>query len=159
MYFEGYNQYNQRLMTTINNTKPPVSFWILSIIALLWNLMGVYAYIQDAYSKDEIMASLSEAQRAIFEIQPTWLTAAYAIAVFAGAIGCIALLLRKKWAAPLFWISLIAVVARTGYYFFMTNTTEVFDIVQGTILPIAVIVIAGLLLIYSKIATDRNWIS
>ena len=41
----------------------------------------------------------------------------------------------------------------------MTNTTEVFDIVQGTILPIAVIVIAGLLLIYSKIATDRNWIS
>lgn len=146
-------------MTTNIKSNPPVTFWVLSIVALLWNLMGVSAYISDAYAKDEVMAAFSEAQRAIFEVQPIWLTAAYAFAVFAGTLGCIALLLRKKWAAPLFWISLIAIVARTGYYFFMTNTTEVFDVVTGTILPIAVIVIAGLLLIYSKIATDRNWIS
>lgn len=146
-------------MTTNIKTKPSATFWVLSIIALLWNLMGVYAYISDAYAKDETMATFTEAQRSIFESQPTWLTAAYAIAVFAGAIGCIALLLRKKWATPLFWISLVAVLVRTGYYFFMTNTTEVFDVVQGTVLPIIVIVIAGLLLIYSKIATDRNWIS
>lgn len=146
-------------MTTNIQSKPPVTFWVLSIVALLWNLIGVSAYISDAYAKDEVMAAFSEAQRAIFEAQPIWLTAAYAFAVFAGTLGCIALLLRKKWAAPLFWISLIALVARTGYYFFMTNTTEVFDVVTGTILPIAVIVIAGLLLIYSKIATQRNWIS
>jgi len=146
-------------MTTILKTKPPIWFWIISIIGLLWNLMGVKAYLDDAYGKEEVMAAFNEAQRAIFEAQPTWLTAAYALAVFCGALGCIALLLRKKWAWPLFLISLIAVLARTSYYFFMTNTTEVFDVVTGTILPIMVIVIAGLLLIYSKIAKDRNWIS
>jgi hypothetical protein len=146
-------------MTTNFKAKPPVWFWILSIVALLWNLMGVKAYLDDAYAKDEAMATLSEAQRIIFEIQPTWLTAAFALAVFGGTLGCIALLLKKKWAGHLFLISLIAAASRTVYYFFMTNATEVFDMVTGTILPIAVIIIAGVLLIFSKIAKDRNWIS
>lgn len=146
-------------MTTNIKTKPPVWFWIISIVGLLWNLIGVNEYISAAYARDEMMATYSEAQRAIFDGQPIWLTAAFALAVFGGTLGCIALFLRKKWATPLFWISLVAVSARTGYYFFMTNTTEVFDLLQGTILPIAVIVIAGLLLIYSKISKDRNWIS
>lgn len=146
-------------MTANNTSKPPIWFWIISVIALLWNLMGVWAYLQEAYSKNEILASYSETQRAIIEAQPTWLTAAFALGVFLGTLGCLALLMRKKWATPLFVISLVAVLARTFYYFFMTNATEAFDMVEGVVLPIAVIIIAGILLIYSKIAADRNWIS
>ena len=146
-------------MNDQSRNKPTIWFWVLGVLALLWNLMGVSAYLMDAYMKDETLAAFSEAQKAIYINQPTWLTAAYAIAVFGGTLGCIALLLRKKWATPLFLISLIALIARTGYYFFMTNTTEVFDLVQGTILPIAVIIIAALLYIFSKIATDRKWIT
>jgi len=146
-------------MTTNVRTKPPAWFWIVSVLALLWNLMGVYAYLMDAYMKDEMATSLSEAQKGIFENQPAWITGAYAIAVFAGALGCIALLMRKKWAKPLFWLSIIAVVSRTVYYFFMTNATEVFDMVQGTIMPIVIIIVAGLLIMISKIASDRNWLS
>jgi len=146
-------------MTTNVRTKPPAWFWIVSVLALLWNLMGVYAYLMDAYMKDEMATSLSEAQKSIFENQPAWITGAYAIAVFAGALGCIALLMRKKWAKPLFWLSIIAVVSRTVYYFFMTNATEVFDMVQGTIMPIVIIIVAGLLIMISKIASDRNWLS
>lgn len=139
--------------------KPTVWFWVLGVLALLWNLMGVTAYLMDAYMKEEAMAAYTEAQKEILISQPAWITAAYALAVFGGALGCIALLLRKKWATPLFLISLIAITARTGYFFFMTNTTELFDIVTGTVLPIAVIIIAGLLLIFSKIATERKWIN
>ncbi|MFS4491919.1 hypothetical protein [Maribacter sp. 2308TA10-17] len=146
-------------MSTNIKTKPPVWFWVASVLALLWNLMGVIAYLMDAYMKDEIMASYSEAQKAIFENQPAWVTGVYAIAVFAGTLGCIALLLRKKWAMPIFWLSIIAVVSRTIYYFFITNATEVFDIIQGTIMPILIIIIAGILVILTKIATQRNWIS
>jgi len=154
-----HNQLNQFIMTANVKTKPPVWFWIFSALALLWNLMGVMAYLMDAYMKDEMMATLSEAQKSIFENQPAWVTGAYAIAVFGGALGCIALLMRKKWAKPVFWSSILAVVARTIYYFFMTNTTEVFDVFQGTIMPVLIIIIAGLLLILTKIATDRNWLS
>ncbi len=145
-------------MTANETTKPPMWFWIVSVLALLWNLMGVYAYLMDAYMKDEMMASYSEAQKAIFETQPTWLTAAYAIGVFAGALGCIGLLIRKKWAKPVFVLSLLAVLARTLYYFFMTDATEVFDMIQGTILPIVVIIVSGLLIILARIAEERKWI-
>lgn len=145
-------------MNNQTRIKPTLWFWVLGVLALLWNLMGVSAYLMDAYMKDDVMAAFSEAQKAIFIDQPIWLTAAYALAVFGGTLGCVGLLLRKKWAIPLFLISLIAVIARTAYYFFMTNSTEVFDMVQGTILPIAVIIIAALLYIFSKIATERRWI-
>ncbi len=145
-------------MNNQSRIKPTLWFWVLGVLALLWNLMGVSAYLMDAYMKDDVMAAFSEAQKAIFIDQPIWLTAAYALAVFGGTLGCVGLLLRKKWAIPLFLISLIAVIARTAYYFFMTNSTEVFDMVQGTILPIAVIIIAALLYIFSKIATERRWI-
>lgn len=146
-------------MTTEIRTKPPTWFWIVGVLALLWNLMGVSAYLMDAFMKEDIMSALSDAQRSIFENQPAWITGAYAIAVFAGTLGCIALLMRKKWAKPVFWVSLVAVLARTVYYFFMTNATEVFDVVQGTIMPILVIIIAGLLIMLTKIASDRNWLS
>ena len=146
-------------MTTNTEVKPPIWFWVVSGLALLWNLMGVYAYLLDAYTKDETMAALSETQKSIFENQPSWVTAAFALAVFCGAIGCVAILLRKKWAKLLFWISLIAVIARTFYYFFLTNATEVFDMFQGTIMPILVIIIAGFLVILSKISLDRRWLS
>lgn len=139
--------------------KPTIWFWVLAVLGLLWNLIGVYFYLLEAYMKDEVRAALTEVQRAIFETQPVWLTAAYAIAVFGGALGCVGLLVRKKWATPLFLLSLVALIARTCYYFFMTNATEVFDMVQGTILPIAVIIIGALLYIFSKIATDRRWIT
>ncbi|MFS4447690.1 hypothetical protein [Maribacter sp. 2307UL18-2] len=139
--------------------KPTIWFWVLAVLGLLWNLIGVYFYLIEAYMKDEMRATLSDAQRAIFETQPVWLTAAYALAVFGGALGCIGLLVRKKWATPLFLLSLVALIARTCYYFFMTNATEVFDMVQGTILPIAVIIIGALLYIFSKIAADRRWIT
>lgn len=138
--------------------RPTVWFWVLAVLGLLWNLMGVTAYLMEAFLKEEAIATYTDAQKAIFIDQPTWLTAAYALAVFGGALGCIALLVRKKWATPLFLISLLAAVARTCYYFFMTNATDVFDMIQGTILPIAVIIIAALLYIFSKIATERRWI-
>lgn len=139
--------------------KPTIWFWVLAVLGLVWNLLGVFSYLMDAYMKEDVMAGMTEAQRAIFETQPVWLTAAYALAVFGGALGCIGLLVRKKWATPLFLLSLVAVIARTCYYFFLTNATEVFDIVQGTILPIAVIIIGALLYIFSKIAGDRRWIT
>jgi len=41
---------------------------------------------------------------------PVWSVAAYAIAVWGGLLASILLLLRKKWAAPLFVMSLIAAI-------------------------------------------------
>jgi len=41
----------------------------------------------------------------------------------------------------------------------MTNATEVFDMFEGTIFPILVIIIAGLLIVLTRIGIDRNWLN
>ena len=49
------------------STKPPKSFWILSGVALVWNLMGVMAYVVQSLMPDEAIAALPVAERALYE--------------------------------------------------------------------------------------------
>lgn len=140
-----------------NNTKLPVWFWIISIAGLVWNLLGVVAYLGQAYMTDEQLALLPEADQNWYNNVPAWVTAAFAIAVFAGTLGCIALLLRKRWAVPLFMLSLIGVLAQQVYNFFLQDYVAI----EGTrmIMPIVVILVAGLLYWYSKGAREKAWLT
>ena len=143
-------------MTT--SVKPPVWFWVVSVIAVLWNLMGVAAYLGDAYTTIEQLEQMTQEQRALFEGRPAWVTAAFAIAVFAGAIGSIALLLRKKWAKPLLMLSLIAALAQFVYNTFMTNTIEVMGN-QAIIFPILVLGFGLYLILFAKKGIQKGWLA
>lgn len=107
------------------SNKPTTLFWVIGIFALIWNAMGVMAYIGQAYMTNEMLAALPEAERALYENVPAWVTAAFAIAVFGGTLGCIVLLLKKKLAKSLFLVSLIAIIAQMSYNLFMSKATEV----------------------------------
>tara|TARA_B100000795_G_C22720086_1_gene407055 strand:+ start:310 stop:471 length:162 start_codon:yes stop_codon:yes gene_type:complete len=45
---------------------------------------------------DEAKALLTEAEKALYDNVPIWVTAAFAIAVFGGVLASIALLMRKQ---------------------------------------------------------------
>jgi len=143
---------------TNSSNKPKASFWIIVIIAFIWNLMGVFAYIAQAYMSDEDLAALPENQRALYENVPAWVTAAFAISVFGGALGCILLLLKKKMATTVFVISFVAILAQMTYNFFMSKAVEVYG-PGGMIMPIMVIIIGYFLIYYSKRAANYGWIS
>ena len=132
-----------------SSTKPNTAFWIIGIVALLWNLMGVLAYIQQAYMTAEDLAALPADQQALYENVPAWVTAAFALAVFGGALGCILLLLRKKLATFVFIISFISILAQMTYNFFMSKAMEVYG-PGGMIMPLMVVLIGGFLIWYSK---------
>ncbi|MDP2068932.1 MAG: hypothetical protein Q8K04_08195 [Lutibacter sp.] len=142
---------------TKKNDKPTSAFWIISVLALLWNIMGVAAYLGQAYMTDEVLKALSEGEQAYYENVPAWVTAAFAIAVFAGAFGCVGLLMRKKWATILFVISIIAVIAQATYNLIIQKFMEV--PLQHMIWSIVVIVIAIFLVWFSSNATKKGWIS
>ncbi len=94
-------------------------FWGIAIIALLWNAMGVMSYIGSHFiTESELIAAYGDEGAKILANTPIWATAAYAVAVFAGLLGSIGLLLRKKWAFALFSLSLICVVVHHlwGHY-------------------------------------------
>jgi hypothetical protein len=132
--------------------KPPVWFWIVSVIALLWNAMGVKQYLGQAYQTDSWRSALTDEQFEMISNFPVWLTAAFAIAVFAGLLGSLGLLLRKKWAYMLFVLSLIAVIAQMGYILIQGH----FD---GIGMTISIIVFAIFLVWFSKKSISKGWIS
>lgn len=132
-----------------SNKKPEIAFWIIGIIALLWNLMGVAAYLMQAYMTEEDLLALPLEEQALYADIPAWVTGAYALAVFGGALGCILLLLRKKLATFVFMISFVSILAQMSYNIFMTKAVEVYG-PGGLIMPVMVILIGAFLIWYSK---------
>ena len=145
-------------MTTETRIKPPVWFWVVGVLALLWNLSGVVAYLDQAFMSDMDLGKLPDAERMLHESEPAWVTGAFALAVWGGALGCIALLLRKKWAVPVFVISLVGILAQMSYAFFMSNSFEVYG-PGAMIMPIMVIIIGIALVFFAKKATAKQWLN
>ncbi len=139
-------------MSENSTNKPPIWFWIVSVIGLVWNGMGVNAYLQQAYNTESFRAMYPPEQLELVANQPSWLTAAFAIAVFGGALGCVALLLRKKWAATLLSISLLAVIIQMGYLLFSDQATNM-------VMTIMIIVFAIFLVWFSRKSAANAWIS
>lgn len=119
----------------------PRSFLGIGIILLLWNLMGVFAFIMQ-YSADLSQLAKSDPYTArIFAAMPGWAWVAYAVAVGAGTLGAVLLLLRKAAAAPLFLLSIIAVIVQFGYSFIHTDLLAVKG-VTAAIFPAVILIIA-----------------
>jgi len=144
-------------MTTNLKTKPPKWFWVVSVLALLWNLMGAAAYLGDAFMTAEDLARLSPDMQSLYESRPAWVTGAYAIAVWAGTLGCLALLWRKKWAVTLLIVSLLGVLAQNVYNFFMSNTFEVLGS-EAVYLPIVIILVSIMLVLFAQTSAHKKWI-
>lgn len=138
------------------NSKPSGSFWAIAIIALLWNLMGVNQYILMAYKSESVRAGLSVEKLALIDATPVWSTAAFAIAVFAGALGCIALLLRKKVANTLFLLSFLGIIIQNIDAFMRFKVSE-FNDVELT-MTLLIPVIALFLIWYSKKCISKGWL-
>lgn len=143
------------MMTTV---KPPVWFWVVSVIALLWNLVGLLNYLNQAFNKVALLDAMDQGQREAFESIPAWATAAFAIAVFSGTLGCIGLLVRKKWARPLFIISLVAAMAQFIHWLFISNAVEAFGPTTYA-MPILVVLIGIYLIFFSKKGIDKGWLT
>ncbi|MFK5983085.1 MAG: hypothetical protein QM499_09235 [Flavobacteriaceae bacterium] len=142
-------------MTTTD--KPKATFWIIAIIAFIWNIMGVMAYLGQAYMNDEAKALIPEAEREMYENRPAWATAAFAFAVFGGFLGALALLLRKKVAKLLFLVSLIGIFIQMIYNFVLSNSLEVYG-PGGIIMPAMIVLIGVFLYMYSKKAITKHWL-
>ena len=142
-------------MTSTN--KPTVSYWIIAVIALIWNIMRVMSYLGQVYMTDDMKASMTPEQQELLANTPAWSTGLFAVAVFAGLLGSFLLLMRKKLATPVFLISLITVLINMGYSFFATNQSEVFGKMHGIVMPIMIIIIAVFLYMYSKKSGENSW--
>ncbi|MGB1261468.1 MAG: hypothetical protein ACPG52_01055 [Cognaticolwellia sp.] len=136
----------------------PSWFNVAAILALVWNLLGVMAFVSHMMMTPEMIAALPIAEQNLYATVPLWATAAFAVAVFAGALGSLALLMKKEFCYQLFVASFIGVVVQMFHSFFISNSYEVYG-PGGTIMPIMVLVIAFILVRFAAKGSNNNWFS
>jgi len=146
-------------MTPKNQDKisPSIVFWTISIIALLWYLMDMSAFFMRMFMSDEALLAMAENQRQHIQNIPLWVNFVFAFEVFGGTLGCISLLLKKKWAYPLFIISLFAVLAQTTYIYFLSDSITVMG-AMAIVMPLVAIVIGSGLIFHAKSSISKGWL-
>lgn len=138
-----------------DTTKAPVWFWIAGAVALVWNALGVLAYLQQVSMSAEDFAAMPPVQQDLLATQPSWVMAAFAIAVFGGFAASIALLMRKRVAVRLFLVSLLAVIVQFSSYFVIDGYME-FISGQGWAMPVLIAVFALGFLLFSRHAEKKG---
>ena len=137
--------------------KPGFSYWIIGTVALLWNLLGVMAYVmQVSATPEQLAAAYTPEQVELLLAIPAWATSMTAIATTFGVLGSILLLLRRKLSTPVFAISLVALIIQNIYTFGMTETLTVFG-TTPLLIQSAVMLIAVFLVWYSRQAGAKGW--
>lgn len=134
----------------------PKWFKVAAILAFVWNLLGVMAFVGQMMMTPEMIAELPQAEQDLYATTPIWATVAFAFAVFAGALGSLALVLKKNMCYPLFVVSFVGVVVQMFHSFFISNSFDVYG-PGGMIMPIMVIVIAFFLVRFAAKGINNKW--
>ena len=138
--------------------KPSNLFWVISSIALVWNLMGVFNYLDQAFMTNKVLEVLPKEQQILYQDVPAWVTAAFAIAVFSGTLGSLLLLLKKKIASTFFIISFLGIMGQMSYGLLIDQNSDSFG-PMGIAMPIIIIAFGGYLIWYSRKANEHRWLS
>ena len=133
----------------------PKWFMPVAIVALLWNLIGCAAYLMDVMLTPEAVAAMSADQQALYAARPVWAVAMYAIAVWGGALGCVGLIMKKRWAKGPLLASLLGLIGQDIALFGMSPVAISASVyaLQGMVLVIAV-----LLLLLANKAVRQGWL-
>lgn len=145
------------MATTFDRGRVPGWYWAVAAVALLWEAMGCYAYLTQVSMEPAALARLPAEQRDIWAAMPGWAVGAYAVAVWAGLLGALGLLLRQSWARLAFAASLLGVIVQFGWTFLATPILSTMG-VSAAAFPAFILVVAALLLWFAGMATKRGWL-
>lgn len=133
------------------------SFWLISVLGLLWNAGGAINYLMQ--TNPEFVAALPDTHRAIIDGRPAWATGGFAIGVFGGALGCLLLLFRKSASLYVFVASLIGVMVTVIHTINVASSKIDFSPAEIIVMILLPVIVAALLAWYAKWVTSKHWIN
>jgi hypothetical protein len=145
-------------MATWIRQRPAGWFMVVAVVLVLWGLMGCASFYAHVAYGPEMASNPTDWDRAFYAAMPGWLNWVYAVAVGAGLLGSIALLLRSKWAKPLYIVSLIAVILQFGYVFVSTDLIAHKGVLVATGFPIFIALVAVFQIWFADLAQRRGWL-
>ena len=131
---------------TDTTVKAPWHLWLIGVIAVLFNSIGVFDFVMSMVQGANYMAraGMTPDQIAHYQEMPIWMTAVWAIGVWGAFLASILLLLRRKVAFAVFVISLAAFLINLIYTYVLTDGGAI----MGQQMAITSAVIVTLLLFF-----------
>jgi hypothetical protein len=135
----------------------PWHYWLVSVVAILWNAIGAYDYLMSklggvAYLKK---GGMTDAQIAHMQAYPVWMTADWAIGVWGGLLGALLLIARTRYAFHAFVASLAAFVVMLVYTYGLSDGAQVTGR-QGTIFNGVILALCIFFVGYARLMAKRG---
>ena len=135
-------------------TAVPAWYWAVAVAALLFEGAGAFLF---ANSLTLDPATLPLDQRAIYDATPQWMTIAWAVAIGAGLLGALGLLLRRRFAEPLMLLSVFAVVVQFCGLFVVKQLRELTP-EDHLLVPVVILMLAYAFWQAAKLGRIRGWL-
>jgi hypothetical protein len=139
----------------MENTAPRWLLWV-GLLFLIWNLIGVFAFVSQWNLTPADIAKLPEEQRDMWAGMGALTWAAYAVAVLSGTIGAILFLMRKRAATFAFLLGLAALIVQFSNPIGFAIGA---DQLQMIVFPLFIITVAALQFSLSRFWRDKGWLN
>ncbi len=126
--------------------RTPWHLWVVGIVTLLFNAMGVLSYVTTKLGMLAQMGMTPE-QIAFMDSYPAWASALWALGVWGAFAGSVLVLLRSRFAVPAMWLALLGLIGTTAYNYGMADVPAS---MEAPALDVAIWVVTLFLLVYAR---------
>jgi hypothetical protein len=139
--------------------RPPAWFTAVAVLLILWGAAGCASLYAHIAFGPALNPAATDWDRAYYAALPIWFNFDYAVAVFGGLFGAIALAMRSRAAKPFFILSLAAVVVQFGYIFLATDAIAQKGAAATLPFPLFIAAVAVFQIWFARHARRRGWIA
>jgi len=137
------------------SARTPAHLWIVGTLSLLWSGFGAYDYVMTRMRDTDYLASMMpdvdpNATLAWIDAFPVWAQFGWGLGVWMGLLGSSLLLLRSRWAAWSFGLSLVGAILGLGYQIALARPLPGAEGVMFEVVPYVIILIALALFLYAR---------
>ena len=134
----------------------PVAGWYMpaAVASLLFMALGCIMYLMHVLADP---AAMPLDQRAAYEAEPLWVTAAFAVSVWIGVAGTVLLVMRKRLAEFLLMVSLAAVLVWLAGLLVVTGLRENMS-ANDLLVAIVVTAITWTIFWFARHSQQRQWL-
>lgn len=138
--------------------KPPVWFWVVSALLLLWALAGLFSFYAQATLSKDAVAQMPDYDRKLYFSLPGWFIWSFALATVPAAAGAVTLLLRSRAAIPLYLASLVGIIIQFAWVLGATDLVAVKGVMASVPFPLTILVLGIFSLWFARFAAGRRLI-
>ncbi len=142
---------------TSESVHVPAWYWIVAVVAALFNVGGVANYIMTQVDPEATTAQMTAEQAAYFLNFPTWYVTVYALATHLALAGGILLLLRFRFAFHAFAASALLYAISVFYHYVLNDVVATMPAgmhIFSAVIGIQLVLFA----VFAHWAAGRGWL-